>query len=140
MLKIDAIRDNTVYIIGDEKLITKDEYLSSITEDGDCRLFVRKTNIEGIFLYGSEQLCEYWMGHEKGYVWSSRASVMNKEFDIALIEARYKVESATSYSYCAIDLVIFEQLLKEAGYEVMWTPIKNTEYDLQYGLKKLSNA
>lgn len=50
MLKIDAIRDNTVYIVGDEKLITKDEYLSSITEDGDCRLFVRKTNIEGIFL------------------------------------------------------------------------------------------
>ena len=140
MLKIDAIRDNTVYIIGDEKLITKDEYLSSIIEDGDYRLFVRKTNIEGIFLYGSEQLCEYWMGHEKGYVWSSRASVMNKEFDIALIEARYKVESATSYSCCAIDLVIFEQLLKEARYEVMWTPIKNTEYDLQYDLKKLSNA
>ena len=56
MLKIDAIRDNTVYIVGDEKLITKDEYLSSITEDGDCRLFVRKTNIEGIFLYGSDEI------------------------------------------------------------------------------------
>lgn len=140
MLKIDAIRDNTVYLVGDEKLITKDDCLSSITEDGDSRLFVKKTNIEGIFHYGSEQLCEYWMGHEKGYVWSSRASVMNKEFDIALIEARYKVEGAISYSCCAIDLVRFEQLLKEARYEVVWTPIENTEYDLHYKLKPLSNS
>ena len=139
MLKIDAIRDNTVYIIGDEKLITKDEYLSSIIEDGDCRLFVRKTNIEGIFLYGSEQLCEYWMGHEKGYVWSSRASVMNKVFDLALAEAYYKSEGSYSYQCCAIDLVRHEDLLNEAGYEFVREPIEDTEWDRDFAIRKLSD-
>lgn len=138
MLKIDAVRGNDIYLIGDVKLESGEECFSK--ELDESRLFVRKTNIEGIFQYGSEQLCEDYMGHGKGYVWASRASVMNKAFDTALIEARYKTESAYSYSCCAIDLVRFEQMLKEAGYEVVWTPIENTEYDLHYSIKPLSNS
>lgn len=138
MLKIEAVRDNDIYLVGDIRLEAKEECLSK--ELDESRLFVRKTNIEGIYQYGSEQLCDEWMGHGKGYVWSSRASVMNKAFDTALIEARYKVEGAISYSCCAVDLVRFEHMLKEAGYEVVWTPIGNTEYDLHYELKPLSNS
>ena len=138
MLKIDAVRDNRVYLIGDEKLITKDECFSSVTTDGNSRLFVKSTNIEGIYKYGSEQLCDSYMGHEKGYIWSSRASVMNKAFDIALIEACYKVEGDFSYTVCSIDLVRFEDILNEAGYDVNWTFIKNDEMDLEYSLSKRS--
>ena len=82
MLKIDAIRGNNIYLIGDEKLDPKEECLSLVK--GDCRLFVRKTSIEGLYQYDSEQLCEDCMGHKKGYIWARRASVMNKVFDLAL--------------------------------------------------------
>lgn len=138
MLKIDGIRGNDVYLVGDVELKSGEECFSKVI--GDNRLFVRKTNIEGIFQYGSEQLCDDFIGHKKGYIWASRASVMNKAFDIALTEAYYKVEGSLSYTCCSIDFVRFEQMLKEVGYEVQWTPIENTEYDLDYGLKKLSNA
>lgn len=134
MVKIDCIRDNAVYLVGDVKLEAGDEYLSK--EVRDSRLFVRKTNIEGIFKYGAEQTCDEYMGHGKGYIWSSRASVMNKEFDTALIEAYYKNEGAFSYQCCAIDPVRFEQLLNEAGYEVNWKPIRDDDTDRHYSLRK----
>ena len=81
MLKIDSIRGNNSYLIGDEKLDPKEECMSLVK--GDSRLFVRKTSIEGLYQYGSEQLCEDYMSHKKGYIWASRASVMNKVFDLA---------------------------------------------------------
>ena len=138
MLKIDSIRDNNIYLIGDEKLDPKEECLSLVK--GDSRLFVRKTSIEGLYQYGSEQLCEYWMGHEKGYVWSSRASVMNKVFDLALAEAYYKSEGSNSYQCCAIDLVRYEDLLNESGYEFIREPIEDTEWDLDFAIRKLSDC
>lgn len=115
MLKIDAIRGNNIYLVGDAKLDPKEECLSLVK--GDSRLFVRKTSIEGLYQYGSEQLSEDYMGHKKGYIWASRASVMNKVFDLALTEAYYKSEGSYSYQCCAIDLVRYEDLLNEAGYE-----------------------
>lgn len=138
MLKIDAIRGNNIYLIGDEKLDSKEECLSLVK--GDSRLFVRKTSIEGLYQYGSEQLCEDYMGHNKGYIWSSRASVMNKVFDLALTEAYYKSEGSYSYQCCAIDLVRYEDLLNEAGYEFVREPIEDTEWDRDFAIRKLSDC
>ena len=137
MLKIDSISGNDIYLIGDEKLEPKEECLSLVK--GDSRLFVRKTSIEGLYKYGSEQLCEDCMGNKKGYIWSSRASVMNKVFDLALTEAYYKTEGSYSYQCCAIDLVRYEDLLNEAGYEVIWEPVKETEWDRDFAIRKLSD-
>lgn len=138
MLKIDAIRGNNIYLIGDEKLDPKEECLSLVK--GDSRLFVRKTSIEGLYQYGSEQLSEDYMGHKKGYIWASRASVMNKVFDLALTEAYYKSEGSYSYQCCAIDLVRYEDLLNEAGYEFIREPIEDTEWDRQFSIRKLSDC
>lgn len=137
MLKIDAIRGNNIYLIGDEKLDPKEECMSLVK--GDSRLFVRKTSIEGLYQYGSEQLREDYMGHKKGYIWASRASVMNKVFDLALTEAYYKSEGSYSYQFCAIDLVRYEDLLNEAGYEFIREPIEETEWDRQFSIRKLSD-
>lgn len=138
MLKIDAIRGNNIYLIGDEKLNPKEECMSLVK--GDSRLFVRKTSIEGLYQYGSEQLCEDYMGHKKGYIWASRASVMNKVFDLALTEAYYKSEGSYSYQFCAIDLVRYEDLLNEAGYEFIREPIEDTEWDRNFAIRKLSDC
>lgn len=138
MLKIDAIRGNNIYLIGDEKLESREECFSLIK--GDSRLFVRKTSIEGLYQYGSEQLREDYMGHKKGYIWASRASVMNKVFDLALTEAYYKSESSYSYQCCAIDLVRYEDLLNEAGYEFIREPIEDTEWDRDFAIRKLSDC
>lgn len=138
MLKIDAIKGNNIYLIGDAKLDPKEECLSLVK--GDSRLFVRKTSIEGLYQYGSEQLSEDYMGHKKGYIWSSRASVMNKVFDLALTEAYYKSEGSYSYQCCAIDLVRYEDLLNEAGYEFIREPIEDTEWDRDFAIRKLSDC
>ena len=136
MLKIDGIRDNNcqaVYIIGDEPLIPEEDVLS--TTSGYDRLFVKRTNIEGIFTYGCEQLRDVYLGHYKGYIWASRASVMNKMFDIALFECNYKTKGEVSYRTCAIDLAHLEQLLEDTDYEINWEPIEDGE-DVDYELKK----
>lgn len=138
MLKIDAIRGNNIYLIGDEKLESKEECLSRV--EGDSRLFVRRTSIEGLYQYGSEQLCDEYMGHGKGYIWASRASVMNKAFDLALTEAYYKSEGSYSYQCCAIDLVRYEDMLNEAGYEFIREPIEDTEWDRDFAIRKLSEC
>lgn len=138
MLKIDAIRGNDVYLVGDEKLDSKEECFSIVK--GDNRLFVRKTSIEGLYQYGSELLCEDCWGNKKGYIWASRASVMNKVFNLTLTEAYYKSEGSYSYQCCAIDLDRYESLLNEAGYEFVREPIEDTEWDRDFAIRKLSDC
>lgn len=136
MLKIDGIQDGycqAVYIIGDEELVSGDDVLSKVS--GDSRLFVKKTNIEGIFTYGCEQLADEYFGHSKGYIWASRASVMNGAFDIALIECNYKVAGSPSYRSCAIDVAHLEELLEETEYTINRSP-KVEGIDTDYLLVK----
>ena len=61
--------------------------------------------------------------HKKGYVWSSRPSVMNKVFDTKLIYAYYKAKDSVSYCCCAIDIEHLKELLEGTDYEVRETPI-----------------
>lgn len=137
MLKLEAVRDSRIYLVGDTKLETLDKVMFKIYEDSE--LFVRKTNIDGIFKYGSIQLSDYCMGHKKGYIWSSRVSVMNKAFDIKLAEACYKKEGIPSYVTCAIDLDHLEPLLKGSEYEIDWEPHPYGDVDIHYNLKKVHN-
>lgn len=53
MLRVEAIRNGCVYLIGDEKLVRNKRCPTK--EDNEGILFITNTNIEGIFRYGYEQ-------------------------------------------------------------------------------------
>lgn len=134
-MKIDAIRHGSIYIIGEDELTCKERCLTKTLSDGI--LFVTNTNIDGIFRYGLEQTKEDYFGHGPGYIWHSRASVMNANFDVALIDAYYKEEGSYSYTTCAIDLARLESLLEDTEYEIDWTPYPSEDgTDVHYRLKK----
>jgi hypothetical protein len=136
MLKVDSVSHGDIYIVGDVELTNGDVVLSKDVETET--LFVRKTNIEGIFTYGARNNVEdrVW-GKPAGYIWSSRASVMNKAFDVALIDVYYKEEGSYSYRCAAIDLAHLEPLLADTEYEINWEP-KFEKEDVIYKLKKKS--
>lgn len=126
--------NNTPYIIGEEDLKTEEVVLEKEANDGTY--FVRKTNIEGIFKYGFRQNKEDFMGNPAGYVWSSRAGVMNKEFDVALVEVCYKKEGSSSYTSCSMDLAHLEPLLEGTSYEIVWEPVID-DTDVVYRIKNV---
>lgn len=118
MIKIDAIRNNSVYLSGDIELNKRlEQILDHDAGKQIGRAFVYRTNIPGIYTYGLEQLMDEQYGHKAGYIWASRASVMNAFFDTALFEANYKCGNGC-YVSCAIDLIFFESILSEYGYGV----------------------
>lgn len=137
MLKIDSIRGNDFYIIGDETLVVGDVVLSKNTEDDESNLFVKKTNIEGIFTYGATQLNDGTF-HGKGYVWSSRCGVMNKAFDVALVECLYKKEGDYSYRCCAIDVAHLTELIENmeeySSCDIYFKPKEKWDTDICYEL------
>ena len=127
--------NNTPYIVGEEDPKTERIVLEKEVNDGTY--FVRKTNIEGIFKYGFRQNEEDYMGNSVRYVWSSRAGVMNKEFDIALVEVVYKKENSCCPIFCSIDLVHLEPLLEGTEYMIDWAPHED-DTDVVYKIIKRS--
>ena len=125
MLTFECISGGTIYLSGDEELETLDRVLETQKEDG--KPFVTRTNIEGIYKYGFEQTAQVYWGHKPGYIWASRASVMNAAFGITLYEACYRTGKSNLYRTCAIDLVRFEHFLKANGYSVDFTPIMSED-------------
>lgn len=136
MLKINSISRDNIYIDGDVELKVGEVVLSK--DISTETLFVRKTNIEGIFTYGCRNNVEdrVW-DKPAGYVWASRASVMNKAFDIALMDVYYKKEGSYTYMCASIDLAHLEALLVDTEYEIDWEPCIKDE-DVIYKLKKKS--
>ena len=133
MLRIKEIsKSGTIYLIDDVELRTEGEVLSTIDSEG--RLFVNKTNVEGIFTYGLQNTKPDYFGHGVGYTWSSRASVMNKAFDIALIDVLYD-KSGYSFRPCAIDLAHLEPLLEDTEWKIDWEPIVDPS-DITYRIVK----
>lgn len=128
MLQFDGVKQGGIYITGDEEINSYEEIFSTIKDNH--RLFVKKTNIDGIYTYGCEQLVDNWE-HKKGYIWSSRPSVMNKVFDTKLIYVYYRAKDRVSYRYCAIDIEHLDELLEGTEYEVDTTPIVD-ESDIEY--------
>ena len=89
-------------IVGEEKLNHFETILSK--EVDDSRLFVQSSNIPGIYRIGCEQLKD-GIYHKAGYVWSSRAEVMNEYFGTELVDATYN-----DYC-CCIDKATLESLI-----------------------------
>lgn len=127
--------NNTPYIVGEEDLKTGEVVLEKEVKDGTY--FVKKTNIDGIFTYGFRQNKEDYMGNPAGYVWSSRAGVMNKEFDVALIEVVYKKENSCCPMSCSMDLAHLEQLLSGTEYAIDKSP-REDGADVVYKIVKRS--
>lgn len=128
-------KDGMLRITGEEKLTTIGRVMEKTESDGTY--FIKNTNIEGIFDYGFQQNKEDYFGNPAGYVWSSRAGVMNKLFDVALVEICYKQEGSYSYRSCAIDLAHLEPILEGTEYEIQWEPVVD-ETDVCYRIKKRS--
>lgn len=135
MLKIDEIRNGTIWLSGDQPL-TVGARTNEKDLDQDGILFIRKTSIDGIYTYGCEQVRTSYFGHGPGYIWSSRASVMNAAFSTVLYEAAYRQENR-GYVSCAVDLVRIEGLLNEFGYNVDFTPhVSDDKVDCHFYIKK----
>ena len=108
MPKLDYVgSSNRPYLTGADKLIIGDEVLEKELNEG--KLWIRATNIEGVFTYG--------LTDETGYTWSSRVGVLNKEFDIALIECCYRHDDR-SYRCCAIDFAHLDEILRDTEYKL----------------------
>ena len=127
--------NNTPYIVGEEDLKTEEIVLEKEVEDGTY--FVKKTHIDGIFTYGFRQNKEDYMGNPAGYVWSSRAGVMNKEFDIALVEVVYSKNNSHCPMACSMDLAHLEPLLEGTDYKIDWAPHED-DTDVVYRIIKRS--
>lgn len=138
MLKFDGIHHGEIFLTGDENY-SRGEVIHSKIVDGE-EVFVRATSIEGIFTYGCKNLKPDIYGHGVGYVWSSRAAVMNKEFDLKLIECCYVKENSHEYRSCSIDLDHLYSLLEGTEYEIDWKPYREDDSDRAYRIvKKQSN-
>ena len=127
--------NNTPYIVGEENLKTGEVVLEKEVEDGTY--FVRKTNIDGIFTYGLKQNKEDYFGNPAGYIWSSRASVMNKQFNLALIEIVYKKENSYCPTSCSMDVAYLKQLLSNTEYTIDKSP-RESDTDVTYRIVKRS--
>ena len=137
MITIDEIKNGTIYITGDEKL----EYLERVQEK-QCetgKLFIARTSIDGIYTYGLEQTLGSYFGHGPGYIWSSRASVINSQLDTVLHEAAYR-EGDRGYRSCAVDLIRFEGILKAHGYKIDLNKpeVSDDGIDIHYKVEKIS--
>ena len=137
MITIDRIENGTIYITGDEKL----EYLERVQEK-QCetgKLFIARTSIDGIYTYGLEQTLGYYFGHGPGYIWSSRASVINSQLDTVLHEAAYR-QGDRCYCSCAVDLVRFEGILKAHGYKIDLSDpkVSSDGVDIHYNIERIS--
>ena len=131
MLKLDYVGySNKPHLSGEAKLKVGEKVLEKEVDEGN--LWIRATNIEGIFEYG--------LTDETGYVWSSRTGVLNKEFDVALIECCYKSIDGVSYRCCAIDFAHLDEILRDSDYRLDPVPeLCFEEEEPYYMLKKVSN-
>ena len=135
MMKIDHIHNDSIYLSGDEPLKSIDRIFEQ--ECGCGVAFLNRTNIEGLYTHGLEQKVEQHWGHGPGYVWASRASVMNAQFGVALYEAYYKGPGSNCYQTCAIDLVRFEDALNKFGYKVNFEPkVSEDGCDIHFSIYK----
>jgi hypothetical protein len=130
MLKLDYVDcSSKPYLSGINKLVTGEKVLEKVTDEGT--LWVRATNIEGVFRFG--------LTDETGYSWSSRTGVLNKEFDVALIECYYRHDDR-SYMCCAIDFAHLDEILKGTEYKL--DPVPELWFENKepyYRPRKISN-
>lgn len=69
----------------DEEIKVTEKIHSKIVDNGTSELFCESTNVPGVYNFGCKQLNDRY-DHKAGYVWSSRASCINREFDTQLCD------------------------------------------------------
>lgn len=135
-IQFQGIVNGCPAFVGTEKLeFKKERAIEKRLDNNEGIAFIKLANMEGFATYGIEQTKEYDYGHGPGYIWASRATVMNKVFDVALIDILYKTENSSTYSCCAIDLVHLMELLEGTDYEVDPEPHVTAD-DIHYNVKK----
>lgn len=98
--------DGLVYLeYHGDKIVAKD-YVGTKSNDKEF-LFVKDTNVKGLYTYGLEQL-EDTYDHKAGYVWSSRDGVINEAFDMALMKV--VIDNSAQYS---MDAYYLKPLVEE---------------------------
>lgn len=121
---------------GTKKLeFNKERAIEQRLKNNEGIAFIRLANVEGFATYGIEQTKQEEWGHGPGYIWASRATVMNKVFDVALVDILYKTENSSTYSSCAIDIEHLAKLLKDTEYYVKTEP-RITDEDIYYDVKR----
>ena len=113
----------------------KERSIEKQLDNNEGIAFIRLANMEGFATYGLEQTRQEYYGHGPGYIWASRATAMNKIFDVALVDALYKSEGSLHYTSCAIDLVHAKKFLEGTEYEVNEQP-EVTDSDIYYWIRK----
>lgn len=138
-MKFNGFMNGVICVEGDENLRTTEVIMTQ--RDLESEYFIRNTNIEGIYTYGVKSLKPdpVW-DKPAGYIWASRASVMNKIFDTCLHECYYRKEGSLTYTCCAIDLVRYEDFLKQNEYKVNfngYNPYSSSDEDIAYKIEKI---
>ena len=82
-----------------------------LSNEGDTA-FINKFE-DGTYSFGIIQGDYYSMGHRKGYIWSSRASVMNKIFGTDIMEVGIKLPNEEGYFSRAVDIKTLKKILPE---------------------------
>lgn len=138
MIKFNGQFSCYVKLEGDENLVWQTtDVCSKVIDDG--RLFVRGSNLEGFYTYGCEQLTDNWE-HKAGYIWSSRASVMNAAFDLQLIDCVYFKKGSYTPISCAVSARVLQKLLQGTNYRIDWEPrISKDKVDVNYDIKKVED-
>ena len=107
---------------------------------GKEEFYLRATDDSNFFTYGCKQLAydPVW-GHPAGYIWSSRASVMNKLFGTKLIDITYWIEGTYKcYGCIAVTVDFLNELLKNTEYVVDIENPSVSDEDIVYNVVKKS--
>lgn len=134
MMKFELLKDKKIYLTCDENIESKNIIHVKYIDNGE--LFVKNTNIEDVFTYGFKTLAPDHWGHPAGYIWTSRASVMNKIFNLSLVDVYCKFKDNYHYTTCAITIDKLNQLLAEANQKVNII-ITHTDEDIAYTVEAI---
>lgn len=135
-IQFQGIVNGCPAFVGTQPLeFNKERAVEKCLDNNEGIAFIKLANMEGFATYGVEQTREYDYGHGPGYIWASRATVMNKVFDVALVDILYKTENSNTYSCCAVDIVRLQEFLDGTEYEVDVEP-RVTADDIHYIVRK----
>ena len=136
VIKFQGMVNGCPAFVGTKKLeFSPERAVEKRLDNNEGIAFIQLANMEGFATYGIEQTREYDYGHGPGYIWASRATEMNKVFDVALVDILYKTENSSLYSSCAVDIVRLQEFLDGTEYEVDVEP-RVTADDIHYIVRK----
>ena len=108
MLKFDFMGYNYPHISGDVSLKAQDIIKEKAYKQGTLR--IKSSNVKDIYFIGYTQEVDTWE-KKAGYTWSSRTSVVNREFNTTLTEVCYKTAKDISYQVAVIDINLLQSIL-----------------------------